>query len=82
MLNHKNAVLQGLHNMREYDCIGNGIVYVVSTLGGTQVGYTTDQMIREIERGTEVGNTFSQSIYDTIISYMGKFTQHNNEVIV
>ena len=74
-MQHKNAVLQGLQNMREYDCIGNGIVYVVSTMGGTQVGYTTDEMIREIEHDTDIGIEFCQQIYDTIISYMGKFTQ-------
>lgn len=77
-MQHKNAVLQGLQNMREYDCIGNGVVYTVSTIGGTQVGYTTDEMIREIERDTEVGTEFCQQIYDTIISYMGKFTQLAN----
>ena len=71
-MQHKNAVLQGLQNMREYDCIGNGIVYVVNS---SQVGYTTDEMIREIERDTDVGIEFCQQVYDTIISYMGKFTQ-------
>ena len=69
-MQHKNAVLQGLQDMRAYDCIGNGIVYTVNN-----VSYTTDQMIREIECDTEVGVEFSQQVYDTIISYMGKFTQ-------
>jgi hypothetical protein len=67
-MNHKNAVLQGLENMKVYDGIGNGIVYSVNG-----VHYTTDQMIEEIENETEVGKEFSQSVYDTIISYLGKF---------
>ena len=70
-MTHKNAVLQGLENMRIYDGVGNGIVYAVNG-----VDYTTDQMIEEIKNETEVGNQFSQSIYDTIISYLGKFSQN------
>lgn len=69
-MQHKNAVLQGLQDMRAYDCIGNGVVYVVNN-----VGYTTDQMIMEIEKETEVGVEFCQQIYNNIISYMGKFSQ-------
>ena len=69
-MQHKNAVLQGLQDMRAYDGIGNGVVYVVNN-----EGYTTDQMIREIEKETEVGVEFCQQVYDSIISYMGKFTQ-------
>jgi tartrate dehydratase beta subunit/fumarate hydratase class I family protein len=69
-MKHKNAVLRGLENMRKYDGIGDGVVYSVD---GTT--YTTDQMIEEIKSETEVGKKFSQSVYDTIISYMGKFTQ-------
>lgn len=67
-MNHKNAVLQGLKNMKVYDGIGNGIVYSVNG-----IHYTTDKMIEEIESETEVGKEFSQSVYDTIISYLGKF---------
>ena len=73
MMEHTNAVLQGLKNMRVYDCIGSGIVY---TFNG--VNYTTDEMIKELENNTEIGKAFSQSVYDTIISYMGKFTQQVN----
>lgn len=69
-MEHKNAVLQGLENMRVYDSIGDGIVY---SINGVQ--YTTDQMIEEIKDNTEVGKEFSQSVYDTIISYLGKFSQ-------
>ena len=67
-MEHKNAVLQGLENMKAYDGVGNGIVYFVNG-----VHYTTDQMIEEIESETEVGREFSQGVYDTIISYLGKF---------
>ena len=69
-MQHKNAVLKGLQDMRAYDNIGSGIVYSVN---GTS--YTTDQMIEEIKNDTEVGKKFSQDIYNTIISYLGKFTQ-------
>ena len=69
-MEHKNAVLQGLKDMRVYDGIGDGVVYSVN---GTN--YTTDQMIQEIENDTEVGKAFSQSVYNTIISYLGKFSQ-------
>lgn len=72
-MTHKNAVLQGLENMRIYDGVGDGIVYSVNG-----INYTTDQMIEEIENETEVGNQFAQSVYDTIISYMGKFTQNTH----
>lgn len=70
-MTHKNAVLQGLENMRVYDGVGDGIVYSVDG-----INYTTDQMIEEIKNETEVGNKFAQSVYDTILSYMGKFTQN------
>ncbi len=70
-MNNKNAVLQGLEDMRKYDGHGNGMQYSVN---GTN--YTTDQMIEEIKNDTEVGKEFSQSIYDTIVSYMGKFSQN------
>lgn len=69
-MEHKNAVLQGLENMRNYDGIGNGLVY-----GVHDKEYTTDQMIEEIKNDTEVGREFSQRVYDTIISYLGKFSQ-------
>ena len=72
-MEHKNAVLQGLENMRIYDGIGNGIVYSVNG-----VNYTLDKMIEEIKAETEVGNAFSQSIYNTILSYLGKFSQNEN----
>lgn len=70
-MNHKNAVLQGLENMKEYDGHGMGLQYSVN---GTD--YTTDQMIEEIKNDTEVGRDFSQSVYDIIISYLGKFSQN------
>ena len=70
-MTHKNAVLQGLENMRVYDGVGDGIVYSVEG-----INYTTDQMIEEVKNETKVGNQFSQSIYDTILSYLGKFTQN------
>lgn len=69
-MEHKNAVLQGLENMRVYDGIGNGVVYSING-----VNYTTDQMIEEIKNETDVGKEFSQGVYDTIISYLGKFSQ-------
>lgn len=69
-MEHKNAVLQGLEDMRVYDGYGNGIIYHVNG-----VNYTLDQMIEEIKNETEVGKEFSQNIYDTILSYMGKFSQ-------
>lgn len=70
-MKHKNAVLQGLENMRVYDGHGNGITYHIN---GTD--YTLDQMIEEIKNETVVGKEFSQGVYDTIISYLGKFSQN------
>lgn len=70
-MEHKNAVLQGLENMRVYDGHGNGIQYSVNG-----VDYTLDQIIEEVKNGTPVGNQFSQSIYDAILSYLGKFSQN------
>jgi hypothetical protein len=67
-MEHKNAVLQGLEDMRVYDSVGNGIVYSVNN-----INYTIDQMIEEVKNETEIGNQFSQSVYDTILSYLGKF---------
>jgi len=69
-MNHKNAVLQGLENMKIHDGHGNGLQYSVN---GTN--YTTDNMISEIQNDTSVGKEFLQNVYDTILSYMGKFTQ-------
>lgn len=70
-MTHKNAVLQGLEHMRVYDGHGCGLVYSVDG-----IDYTTDQIIDEIKNETPVGIKFAQSIYDNIISYMGKFTQN------
>lgn len=70
-MRHINAVLQGLEDMRKYDGIGNGLQYSVDG-----VNYTTDQIIEEIKNGTEVGNEFSQMVYNAIISFMGKFSQN------
>lgn len=75
-MEHKNAVLQGLLNMKVYDGIGNGIVYSVDG-----VNYTTDQMIAEVQNETAIGNKFSQSVYDAIVSYFGKFSQNVGEEI-
>jgi len=69
-MNNKNAVLQGLENMKIHDDHGNGLQYSVN---GTN--YTTDNMISEIQNDTSVGKEFLQNVYDTILSYMGKFTQ-------
>ena len=71
MITHKNAILQGLEDMRDYDGHGHGLVYSID-----DVDYTTDQMIEEIKNETPVGIKFAQSIYNNIISYMGKFTQN------
>ena len=73
-MEHKNAVLQGLEDMRVYDGVGNGIVYSVDG-----VDYNTDQMIEEVKNETDIGKKFSQSIYDAIISYLGKFSQTVSE---
>ena len=70
-MNHKNAVLQGLENMREFDGHGNGLQYSVDG-----IDYTVDQMIEEIKNETGIGNKFSQSIYDLTLTYMGKFSQN------
>lgn len=56
--------------MKDYDGIGNGLVYEVHNKE-----YATDQMIEEIKNDTEVGREFAQRVYDTIISYLGKFSQ-------
>lgn len=69
-MNNKNAVLQGLENMRQYDECGDKIQY---SFKGCD--YTVDEMIKEIANDTEVGISFSQDIYDMVILYMGKFSQ-------
>lgn len=69
-MQHNNAVLRGLQDMKVFDGIDNGIIYSVA---GND--YTTDQMIEEIKNDTDVGREFSQMIYNTIISYMSKFSQ-------
>lgn len=71
-MEHNNAVLQGLEEMKKYDGIGSGIIYTVDG-----VDYTTDQMILEIKNETNVGKKFAQEIYNNIISYMSKFSQLN-----
>lgn len=70
-MKHINAVLQGLENMKEYDKHGNGLQYSVNG-----IDYTVDQIIEEIKNETEVGMEFSQNVYDTILTYMGKFSQN------
>ena len=69
-MNHKNAVLHGLENMKEFDGHGNGLQYSVDG-----INYTVNQIIEEIKNDTEIGNKFSQNIYDLILTYMGKFSQ-------
>ena len=73
-MNHKNAVLQGLENMKEYDNNGLGLQYSASGKN-----YSTDEMIMEIKNNTDIGKEFVQSVYDTVISYMGKFSQNTEE---
>ena len=73
-MTNKNAVLQGLEDMRVYDGHGCGLVYSID-----DIDYTTDRMIEEIKNETPVGIKFAQSIYDNIISYMGKFTQNTTD---
>ena len=72
-MKHKNAVLQGLENMKEYDGHGNGLQY-----SENGIDYTVDQMIEEIKNETEIGKEFSQNIYDMVLTYMGKFSQNVN----
>lgn len=69
-MTHENAVLKGLESMREYDGHGEGLSY-------SQDGkdYTVDEMIEEIRAGTEIGNRFSQNVYEMVLTYMGKFSQ-------
>jgi hypothetical protein len=69
-MNHKNAVLQGLENMRQYDHRGDGLQYSVNSRN-----YTVDEMIEEIKNNTAVGNQFSQNVYDTVLTYTSKFSQ-------
>lgn len=70
-MEHTNAVLQGLENMKMYDGHGNGLQYSVN---GND--YTVDQMIEEIKNDTKVGRTFLQNVYDLTLTYMGKFSQN------
>ena len=70
-MDNKNAVLQGLENMREFDGHGDGLQYSVDG-----VYYTGDQMIDEVKNNTVIGNKFSQSVYDLTLTYMGKFSQN------
>lgn len=67
-MEHKNAVLVGLEEMKQYDSVGKGVIYSVNG-----VDYTTDQMIVEVKNNTEVGREFTQMVYNMIISYLGKF---------
>ena len=67
-MEHRNAVLVGLEEMKKYDGCGNGIVYSING-----VDYTTDEMIEAVKNETDVGREFSQMVYNSIISYMGKF---------
>jgi hypothetical protein len=67
-MEHKNAVLVGLEQMRDYDGRGNGLIYSIN-----EVDYTTDQMIEEVKNDTEVGRDFSKMVYNMILSFMGKF---------
>jgi len=69
-MNHKNAVLQGLENMRVHDGHGGGLQYSVN-----EVNYATDEIISEIKNDTPVGKEFSENVYNMILSYMGKFSQ-------
>lgn len=68
-MTHKNAVLVALENMRKYDGYSNDLLYSVN---GND--YSTDQIIEEIKNDTDIGDKFSQDVYDTILSYMGKFS--------
>lgn len=70
-MKHKNAVLKGLENMKEYDQCGTGIIYKINNQK-----YTVDEMITEIENETEVGIAFSQEVYNMVLTYLGKFSQH------
>jgi len=72
-MKHENAVLQGLENMRVHDGHGGGLLYSIN-----ETNYSTDEIILEIKNDTPVGNEFLQNVYDTILSYMGKFTQNIN----
>lgn len=73
-MTHKNAVLKGLENMKEYDKHGNGLVYNTGN-----INYSLDEMIIEIKNNTEIGKKFSQKVYDAIISYFLKFSQNLSE---
>lgn len=70
-MQHKNAVLTGLANMKVYDECGDGIIYQIDNKT-----YTVDEMISEVKNETEIGIKFSQNIYDMILTYLGKFSQH------
>jgi len=69
-LDHKNTVLQGLENMREFDTHSDGLQYAVDGKD-----YSVNEIITEIKTDSIVGNKFSQNIYDTVITYLGKFSQ-------
>lgn len=69
-MTHENAVLIGLEEMKKYDGHGEGLQY---TADG--VNYSVNQMIEEIRNDTDVGKSFSQNVYDIVLTYMGKFSQ-------
>lgn len=70
-MNHKNAVLQGLENMKDFDGHGDGIQYY----SNDGVPYTVNQMIDEVKNDTKIGNEFSMNVYNMCLAYMGKFSQ-------
>lgn len=67
---HKNAVLRGMETMRIYDKHGEGLIWPIDG----QV-YTTNQMIDEIKKDTELGKKVVDNIYNLILSYLSKFSQ-------
>lgn len=69
-ITHENAVLEGLKRMREYDKHGDGLCYEVDG-----VNYTTDEIIKELENGSDIGRKYSDNVYDMVLTYMGKFSQ-------
>lgn len=63
-MQHKNAVLKGLENLKENEITGtykfNGRIFSI------------DEMMEEVKNETTTGLAFSQEIYDMVISFFTK----------
>lgn len=60
-MQHKNAVLKGLENLKENEITG--------TYEFNERIFSIDEMMEEVKNETATGLAFSQEIYDMVISF-------------